>query len=48
MMRDPIARRTGTALIEWCEMLRTKGLKPAFKNGDSTYREPAQCQKLEM
>lgn len=26
---------------EFCDMLRTKGLEPVFKNWDATYREPA-------
>ncbi|MEE9369418.1 MAG: 2-iminoacetate synthase ThiH [Pontiella sp.] len=29
---------------EFCEMLRSKGLDPVFKNWDATYREPAQYQ----
>jgi 2-iminoacetate synthase len=31
----------------FCEMLRTKGLEPVFKNWDATYREPARYMKLE-
>lgn len=30
---------------EFCEMLRSKGLEPVFKNWDATYREPASYQK---
>lgn len=30
---------------EFCEMLRSKGLEPVFKNWDATYRDPAQYQK---
>jgi 2-iminoacetate synthase len=29
----------------FCEMLRTKGLEPVFKNWDSTYREPAHYER---
>lgn len=33
------------SIPEFCNMLRTKGLEPVFKNGDSTYREPASYSK---
>ena len=29
---------------EFCDMLRSKGLEPVFKNWDATYREPAHYQ----
>ena len=32
---------------EFCEMLRSKGLEPVFKNWDSTYREPARYHEEE-
>ncbi len=32
---------------ELCEMLRTKGLEPVFKNWDATYREPAEYVRRE-
>ncbi len=31
----------GRNIPEFCEMLRSKGLEPVFKNWDATYREPA-------
>lgn len=33
---------------EFCTMLREKGLDPVFKNWDSTYREPANYEKVEI
>lgn len=34
-------------IAAFCEMLRSKGLEPIFKNWDSTYREPTEYQKIE-
>jgi 2-iminoacetate synthase len=33
---------------EFCDMLRTKGLEPVFKNWDATYREPAVYQTSDV
>ncbi len=35
-------------VLAFCEMLRSKGLEPVFKNWDSTYREPAKYVKSEI
>ena len=34
----------GRNIPEFCDMLRSKGLEPVFKNWDATYREPAHYQ----